>query len=89
MTGPLLTHDGTVHGTGNGDPLTHIDSRHGPLAPTKDDTMTPEQFAELKALMIELLTPGYELSKIYLAKYQADVAAAEAAAKAAAEQPAT
>lgn len=35
--------------------------------------MSPEQFEELKKLLIDLLTPGYELSKLILAQHQAQI----------------
>ena len=51
------------------------------VAPKQETpTMTDAQFAELRAPLIELLTPGYELSKLYLAQAQAQQNAAAAAA---------
>jgi hypothetical protein len=81
--GPLLTHETTVFGTGNDDLRTHIDVRHPPANVPREtgDSMTDAQFAELKALLTQLLTPGYELSLLYLEKYKADVAAQQAAAQ--------
>ena len=52
--GPLLTHEETVYGTGNGDQRTHIDARHEePKAPevttesaSAPETVTPEPAPE-------------------------------------------
>lgn len=44
------------------DRRSHIDLRHAPLA-KKDDSMSPEQFAELKALLADMLAPVKELAE--------------------------
>ena len=64
MTDPTVT-----NGVQSEDRRTHVERLNPAFAQSaKGPTMTPEQFEELKALLRELLTPGYELSKLYLAE---------------------
>lgn len=57
------------------DTRSHVERINGPRQPAAQETpMTPEQFQELKAMLERLLTPGFELSTLMLAQYQADVA---------------
>lgn len=78
MTDPTVT-----SGVQSEDRRTHVERLNPAFAPSKGPAMTPEQFAELKALLTTLLTPGYELSKLYMAQAQAQMAEATAAAAAA------
>ncbi len=67
----------TVLGTRNDDRRTHIERINDPSS-SQERTMTDAQFAEMIALMTKLLTPGYELSLMYLAQVEADKAAQKA-----------
>ena len=60
MSDPTVT-----NGMQSEDRRTHVE-RLNPAF--KGPAMTDAQFAELKALLIKLLTPGYELSTFYLAQ---------------------
>lgn len=65
------------------DTLTHVERINGARFPQEDSAMSPEQFEALKALLIEYLSPGRELSELYLTEYKARMAAAAAPAPAA------
>lgn len=74
MTDPTVT-----SGVQSEDRRTHVERLNPAFAPSKGPAMTPEQFAELKALLTTLLTPGYKLSKLYLAQVEAQAAEAAGA----------
>lgn len=74
MNDPTVT-----SGVQSEDRRTHVERLNPAFAPPEGPTMTPLQFDELKALLKELLTPGYELSKLYLAQVEAQAAEAAGA----------
>lgn len=69
----------TVLGTRNSDARTHIERLN---AEPERNTVTPEQFEELKAMLqqlIEMSRPGYELCMLHLAQFKAQQEAQAAA----------
>lgn len=77
MTDPV-----TTMGMDPRDRRTHVERLGGAVAQETDTMLSDAQFAELKALLVEMLTPGMECAKLMLPELQR-----QAAAHAAAEEP--
>lgn len=81
----------TVLSTRGLPPFSHIEMRFGPQAPAPTqecDAMNEAQFTDLKQTLVDLLTPGYELSKLCLAQMQARLAADAEAVQSVTDEPA-